>query len=153
MGNTTHQTTYFDVRIFNPFAQSYGNSSMSKCHRKDELDKKREYEEQIRGLMFTFGILYSWGYGPNSNHSVQENSIINYRQATRTLFYHTFFWLQCKHVFFFTLLSDHVLSRKQVFSFPLRIPIYTIDLCRGKGSLKVVLIFLHCLICILYLFF
>ena len=67
-----HQATYFDVRIFNPFAQSYGNSSMSKCHRKDELDKKREYEEQIRGLMFTFGILYSWGYGPNSNHSYKR---------------------------------------------------------------------------------
>jgi hypothetical protein len=45
---------------------------MSKCHRKDELDKKREYEEQIRGLMFIFGILYSWGYGPISNHSYKR---------------------------------------------------------------------------------
>eukprot|EP00731_Ephydatia_muelleri_P021876 Em0014g467a len=41
-----HQTAYFDVRIFNPFAQSYANSSMSKCYRKHELDKKREYEER-----------------------------------------------------------------------------------------------------------
>ena len=42
-----HQTAYFDVRIFNPFAQSYANSSMSKCYRKHELDKKREYEESV----------------------------------------------------------------------------------------------------------
>eukprot|EP00731_Ephydatia_muelleri_P014218 Em0007g1528a len=42
-----HQTAYFDVRIFNPFAQSYANSSMSKCYRKHELDKKREYEERL----------------------------------------------------------------------------------------------------------
>ena len=33
-----HQTAYFDDRIFNPFAQSYANSS----------DKKREYEERVR---------------------------------------------------------------------------------------------------------
>eukprot|EP00731_Ephydatia_muelleri_P017646 Em0010g744a len=41
-----HQTAYFDVRIFNPFAQSYANSSISKCYRKHEMDKKREYEER-----------------------------------------------------------------------------------------------------------
>ncbi|KAL5500674.1 hypothetical protein EMCRGX_G012268 [Ephydatia muelleri] len=44
-----HQTAYFDVGIFNPFAQSYANSSMSKCYRKHELDKKREYEEKNLG--------------------------------------------------------------------------------------------------------
>ena len=38
--------TVFFVRIFNPFAQSYANSSMSKCYRKGELDKKREYEDE-----------------------------------------------------------------------------------------------------------
>ena len=43
-----HQTAYFDVRIFNPFAQSYANSSISKCYRKHELDKKREYEEKSK---------------------------------------------------------------------------------------------------------
>ena len=45
-----HQTAYFDVRIFNPFAQSYANSSISKCYRKHELDKKREYEERVREI-------------------------------------------------------------------------------------------------------
>ena len=48
--HSDHQTAYFDVRIFNPFAQSYANSSMSKCYRKHELDKKREYEERIREI-------------------------------------------------------------------------------------------------------
>ena len=45
-----HQTAYFDVRVFNPFAQSYTNSSLSKCYRKHELDKKRECEERIREI-------------------------------------------------------------------------------------------------------
>eukprot|EP00731_Ephydatia_muelleri_P005982 Em0003g230a len=45
-----HQTAYFDVRIFNPFAHSYANSSISKCYRKHELNKKREYEERVREI-------------------------------------------------------------------------------------------------------
>ena len=44
------QTAYFDVRVFNPFAQSYTNSSLSKCYRKHELEKKREYEERVREI-------------------------------------------------------------------------------------------------------
>ena len=45
-----HQTAYFDVRVFNPFAQSYTNSTLSKCYKKHELEKKREYEERVREI-------------------------------------------------------------------------------------------------------
>ena len=88
------------------------------------------------------------------NHSLQENSILNCRQVTRTLFYYHFLAvMQTEFFFTCTPLSNHVPTRNQVFSFPLRIPIYTIHLCRGKGPLKVVQVFLCCFICTLYLFF
>ena len=40
----------FDVRIFNPFAQSYANSFISKCYRKHELDKKRGCKVRVREI-------------------------------------------------------------------------------------------------------
>ena len=42
------QKTYFDVRIFNPLAQSYRSSAISSLYRKQEQEKKRKYEAQIR---------------------------------------------------------------------------------------------------------
>ena len=44
------QREYFDVRVFNPFAQSYLNTSLGQCYRRNELGKKREYEERIREI-------------------------------------------------------------------------------------------------------
>ncbi|KAL5467243.1 hypothetical protein EMCRGX_G031443 [Ephydatia muelleri] len=41
------KTTKLPTLMSDPFAQSYANSSMSKCYRKHELDKKREYEERL----------------------------------------------------------------------------------------------------------
>ncbi|CAB4009121.1 Hypothetical predicted protein [Paramuricea clavata] len=37
-----------DVRVFNPFAPSYRNTSLSQCYRKNELEKRRAYDERIR---------------------------------------------------------------------------------------------------------
>ena len=42
------QKTYFDVRIFNPHAQSYRSSAISSLYRKQEQEKKRKYEARIR---------------------------------------------------------------------------------------------------------
>ena len=39
------QRAYFDVGVFNPFAPSYLNTSLAQCYRRNELGKKREYEE------------------------------------------------------------------------------------------------------------
>ena len=38
----------FYVRVFNPFAQSHCNSPLAQCYRKQELEKKRVYEERVR---------------------------------------------------------------------------------------------------------
>ena len=42
------QRAFFDVRVFNPFAQSHCNSPLAQCYRKQELEKKRVYEERVR---------------------------------------------------------------------------------------------------------
>ena len=41
------QRTLFDVRVFNPFAQSHINTPLAQCYRRQK-EKKRAYEERIR---------------------------------------------------------------------------------------------------------
>ena len=44
------QRAFFDVRVFNPFALSYRNTSLAQCYRKNELEKRRAYDERIREI-------------------------------------------------------------------------------------------------------
>ena len=44
------QSAFFDVRVFNPFAPCYRSSTLAQCYRKNELEKKREYEEHVREI-------------------------------------------------------------------------------------------------------
>ena len=44
------QCVYFDIRVFNPFAQSYLNTSLAQCYRRNEQEKKREYEQRVREI-------------------------------------------------------------------------------------------------------
>ena len=42
------ERTFFDVRVFNPHAPSHRQSSLAACYRKQELLKKRAYEQRVR---------------------------------------------------------------------------------------------------------
>ena len=44
------QSAFFDVRVFNPYAPCYRNSTPAQCYRKNELEKKRAYEERVREI-------------------------------------------------------------------------------------------------------
>ena len=44
------QCAFLDVRVFNPFAQSYRNTSLSQCYRRNEMEKKRAYDERVREI-------------------------------------------------------------------------------------------------------
>ena len=44
------QRAFFDVRVFNPYAPCYQCSTLAQCHRKNELEKKRAYEERVREI-------------------------------------------------------------------------------------------------------
>ena len=37
----------FDIRVFNPLAQSYSNQTMKSAHKSNENSKKREYAERV----------------------------------------------------------------------------------------------------------
>ena len=44
------QRAFFDVRVFNPHAQSYQNTSLSQCYRKNEQEKQRAYDQRVREI-------------------------------------------------------------------------------------------------------
>ena len=44
------QCAFFDVRVFNPHTQSYQNTSLSQCYRKNEQEKKRAYDQRVREI-------------------------------------------------------------------------------------------------------
>ena len=41
------QRAYFDVRVFNPLARTYRDHSLRKAYEKNEMEKKRLYNERI----------------------------------------------------------------------------------------------------------
>ena len=38
---------FFDIRVFNPLAQSYSNQTLKAAHKSNESQKKREYGERV----------------------------------------------------------------------------------------------------------
>ena len=38
------QQAYFDIGVFNPFAQTHRTSTLSQCHKRQEQEKRRTYE-------------------------------------------------------------------------------------------------------------
>ena len=44
----TGKAHFFDVRVFNPFVLSYRNSFVALCYCKNELEKKRAYDQCVR---------------------------------------------------------------------------------------------------------
>ena len=42
------QRIFFDIRIFNPFAPSYRNAPLAQDYRRNELEKKRAYDQRVR---------------------------------------------------------------------------------------------------------
>ena len=44
------QRAFFDVRLFNPFAPTYLNTSLPQCYHRHEQEKRRAYEERVREI-------------------------------------------------------------------------------------------------------
>ena len=42
-----YEKAFLDVRVFNPYANSYKNIEIDKCYKKHELEKKKLYEERV----------------------------------------------------------------------------------------------------------
>ena len=54
-----YERTYFDVRVFNPYAPSNRHSTLAASHRHHENIKKRAYEQRVRER---------WNTAPSSLH-------------------------------------------------------------------------------------
>ena len=93
------QNAYFDVRVFNPYAQSHRSSTLAQCYRRNEQEKKRSYEERVRevehGSFSPLIFSTSGGLGPIA--TVVYKRIASLIAEKRDQPYsRTLFWLRCK---------------------------------------------------------
>lgn len=93
------QRAFFDVRVFNPIAQSHRNTPLAQCYRQNEQEKKRAYEERVREVEHgTFSPLVfstSGGMGPIATVVYRRiASLIAEKQQQP--YSRTLFWLRCK---------------------------------------------------------
>ena len=45
------QCAFFEVRVFNQFAKSHQNTPLAQCYRKNEMEKRRAYDERVREIV------------------------------------------------------------------------------------------------------
>ena len=96
----------------------HANSSMSKCYRKHELDKKREYEERVReiehGSFSPLVLSTAGGMGPIATTVYKRiaSLIADKRQEPYST---TLFWLRCK--LSFSLLRSAIMCLRGTRSF------------------------------------
>ncbi len=83
------QRAFFDVRVFNPFASSYRNTTLSQCYRRNELEKKEtiyNYDERIQEIEHgSFSPLVFSTAGGDSQCGLQTISINDRRQTPESI--------------------------------------------------------------------
>ena len=93
------QSALFDVRVFNPFAPSYRNTSLAQCYRKNELEKKRAYDQRIREIEHgSFSpLVFSTSRGMGSTAAVVYKRIVTLIASKYGKPYgRTIHWLRCR---------------------------------------------------------
>ena len=68
--NKSRSSTFFDVRVFNPYAPSNNKSTAAACYRKHEMEKWRKYERRVldveHGSFTPLVFSTSGGWGPSA---------------------------------------------------------------------------------------
>ena len=92
-----HERAFFDIRVFNPLAQS-NSQSISSCYRKHENAKKRAYEQCIREIehgSFTPLVLsLTGGMGPTASVCYKRLASMLAQKRDQT-YSSTMAWLRC----------------------------------------------------------
>ena len=87
------QCAFFDVRVFNPFAHSNRNHSLTVCYRRHEQEKRRSYDQHVRdvehGSFSPLVFFNCWWHGSDCQGRVQEAGINACCQAQPTLQSHS----------------------------------------------------------------
>ena len=108
------QCAFFDVRVFNPFAQSYRNTSLSQCYRRNEMEKKRAYDERVREIEHgSFSpLVFSTSGGMGTTATVVYKRIASMIAEKHNKPYSkTIHWIRCRLNFSLLRSSYHVPPR------------------------------------------
>ena len=93
------QNAFFDVRVFNPYAQSHHSSTLAQCYRRNEQEKKRSYEERVRkvehGSFSPLIFSTSGGLGPIGTVVYKRIASLIAEKWDQP-YSRTLFWLRCK---------------------------------------------------------
>ena len=60
------QRAFFDVRVFDLSTQKYRGLEVGKCFRRNEMEKKRHYNERVTAVekyIHAFGLFDNWWHG------------------------------------------------------------------------------------------
>ena len=130
------QSAFFDVRVFNPHAPCYRNSSLAQCYRKNELEKKRAYEERVREVEHgSFSpLVFSAAGGMGSIASIVYKRLASLLAEKRgNLYSSTLHWLRCR--LNFSLLRSAIMCiRGSRSTFSTTPPTESIDLTLHEGQ-------------------
>ena len=93
------QRSFFDVRVFNPLSQTYQNTSLAQCFHKNELEKRRAYDECIREIEHgSFSPLIfstSGSMGPTAT-TVYKRLAATIVEKNKKTYSKTIHWLRCR---------------------------------------------------------
>ncbi len=95
----SHKASGEDVRVFNPYAPCYRNSTQNQCYRKNEVEKKRCYEERIReiehGSFTPLVFSAAGGIGPAANIVYKRLASLLSEKQGRS-YSSTLHWVRCR---------------------------------------------------------
>ena len=75
---------HFDVRVFNLFAQSCRNTPLAQCYRRNELEKRRAYDERVEHGTFSPLVLSTTG-GMGNTATVVYKRTASLRQTEQAI--------------------------------------------------------------------
>ena len=93
------QRAFFDVRVFNPYAQSHRNTSLTQCYKQNELQKKRAYDQRVReiehGSFSPLVFSTTGGMGPTATIVYKRLASMIAKKHNKT-YSKTIHWLRCR---------------------------------------------------------
>ena len=134
------QRAFFDVRVFNPHVPCYQNSTLAQCYQKNELEKRRAYEERVREIEHgSFSpLVFSAAGGMGTIATVVYKRLASLLAEKQGRPYSsTLHWLRCR--LNFSLLRSAIMcirgSRSVSFHDSISQPVESINLALHEGQL------------------
>ena len=132
------QSAFFDVRVFNLYAQTYRNSTLAQCYRRNELEKKRAYAKHVREIEHgSFSpLVFSTAGGTGTTATVfYKRPFSLWAEKHNRTYSTTLHWLRCRPSFFFLRSAIMCLrGSRSIWQCSDRSPTETIDLARSEGQ-------------------